>query len=420
MDWDSYFGPPAGDVSRQRAGVDWGSYFAGPQKEDDWREREARENLAAIQRSQPAPPTKIRGSVLPLERDLTTGKLSPAVPDVLYDPYTFPGDVMAGRADPNDPARGLGLAGLAVGARLGARAPSMRPEVPAPKITKEVPSTSAIKDMATQLYKEADDAGVQVTPSAFNRLAYGMRHFAKEKKLASDMHPSAWKTAERLYADRADPKKPPRTYSLQDIDQHRRRAGIAAKGYDPKLADDRRLAAMISDRIDDWWSTLRPQDIASGDLTKAQTAIKGARPLWARMRKAEMLDDIQERALNKVGANYTSAGLQTALRQEFKSIANNKGKMAKFSKEEQAVIRRIVRGASLENALRYLGKFAPSSPMSLILGGGTGYAVGGPIGSAALMGAGTIARDVSARMGQKKVDQLNALVRRGYGDDAEF
>jgi hypothetical protein len=41
-------------------------------------------------------------------------------------------------------------------------------------------------------------------------------------------------------------------------------------------------------------------------------------------------------------------------------------------------------------------------------------APGGVVGQAALMGAGTVARNVSARMGANKVNELNALVRRGY------
>jgi hypothetical protein len=130
------------------------------------------------------------------------------------------------------------------------------------------------------------------------------------------------------------------------------------------------------------------------------------------MRKAETLDKIHERALNKVGANYSNAGMQTALRQEFKNLANSP-KMSRFTKEEQAVIRRIVRGASGENILRYLGKFAPTSPISAMVSMFVG-APGGVVGQAALMGAGTVARNASARMGANKVNELNALVRRGY------
>jgi CheY-specific phosphatase CheX len=168
----------------------------------------------------------------------------------------------------------------------------------------------------------------------------------------------------------------------------------------------------MTDRIDDWINKPTARDIAAGDPAKASESIKNARHLWERMRKAETLDKIQERALNKVGANYTSAGMQTALRQEFRNLANSP-KFSRFSKEEQALVRQIVRGASGENLLRYLGKFAPTSPISAMVSMFVG-APGGVVGQAALMGAGTAARNASARMGASKVNELNALVRRGY------
>jgi hypothetical protein len=430
MDWDSYFGSPSQAPSSQQAPPpDWDNYFSVP-KEPDWRDREAEETLSAMQ----AP--EVRGTILPLSLDPQTGKRSLAVPGAVYDPATLPGDVYTGKLNPRSQEgieRAVGFGGLvAAGPRMAARSPS-KSAAPTPNL-KTVPTTAEIKDFSRQLYKEAEEAGVAVNSAAFNRLAYGIRHMAKKERMARDFHPQSYSAAEGLYADRVvkvaknpmspmtkvEPKQADRTYSLEDIDYHRRRAGLAARGHDPKYADDRRIASQISDRIDEWWSSLGPKDIASGDLAKAQSAIAGARPLWARMRKAEMLDAVQERALNAVGANYTNAGMQTALRQQFKSIANNPKSMSKFTKEEQTVIKQITRGATAENMLRWAGKFSPSSPMSAIIAMFTGHMAGGPMGAAALMGGGAIAAKASAKMGAKKVDRLNALVRRGYADDAAY
>ncbi len=332
---------------------------------------------------------------------------------------------------------------LTLGA-MGMRTPggSVLPtKAPAPMATPKVApnnqyaTTEQLKDMSQGLYKEAKEAGVEYTAPGYARLVAGLRHKMNKEGLRSDLHPDTAHAMDELI--KAIPRKPAmvaepamskitgevarqpkptkQTLDLSEIDTLRRVAGKAKRGFDPQKADDRRLAKIMTDRIDDWVAQPMARDIAAGDPAKASSAINNGRALWQRMRKAETLDKIHERALNKVGANYSNAGIQTALRQEFKALANSP-KMSRFSKEEQAVIRQIVRGASGENILRYFGKFAPTSPMQAMVSMFVG-APGGVVGQAALMGAGTVARNASARMGAKKVNELNALVRRGYTED---
>jgi hypothetical protein len=335
----------------------------------------------------------------------------------------------------------LGMAGI--GGRIprgGMKPQSVMPgegPPPSPGI-KTVPTRAEIKDMSREIYKEAEEAGVRITPEAYNRLAYGIRHMAKKEGFASDVHPKAWHAAERIYSDRVvppkvdpmsrvtgvTPKEQRRTYSFEDIDMHRRRATDALRGRDERYADDRRLAGKVAERIDEWWNSLEAKDIAGGDIAKAQALVPKARALWGRQAKARILDNIKENALDTVGANYTSAGLQTALRQQFKAlnkkIRESDGKYGNFSKEEKALINSLTRGVSLENHLRYFGKLAPTSPMSAIMSMFLGHTAGGPVGAAATLAGGAAAAKASAGMQAKKLDQLNALVRRGYADDASY
>lgn len=303
---------------------------------------------------------------------------------------------------------------------------------PSPALTDVLP-TSEIKGLSQQMYKEAEDAGVKYTPSGYNRLAYGLRHLAETEGLDKNLHPQSYSAISRIYANRVVPPKvdplaksgfvgeksnalPNKTFSLEDIDTARRWINAARKS--PNEAD-RRIANIAADRIDEFLSNPVASDIAAGDAQAASKAITAARALWSRAKKAEILDAIQERALNRVGANYTNAGLQTALRQEFKAIANNPNRMRQFDSQEQAVIKRIVRGASVENMLRWAGKFSPTSPMQAVISMFVG-APGGPVGQAALMGGGYAAASRSAAMQARKIQELNALVRRGYGNDASF
>ncbi len=325
----------------------------------------------------------------------------------------------------------LTLGSFGIGPRVPTGGKIPIPEAP-PKIApnKEYATAQQLKDMSQGLYKEAKESGVEYTAPGYTRLVAGLRHKMTKEGLRSDLHPDTSHAMDELI--KAIPRQPKvdpmsaitgkvpkptkQTLDLSEIDTLRRVAGKAKRGFDPQKEDDRRLAKIMTDRIDDWVAKPLTRDIAVGDSAKASAAIKNARSLWARMRKSETLDKIHERALNRVGANYSNAGMQTALRQEFKSLANNEAKMRRFTKEEQAIIRRIVRGASGENLLRWAGKFAPTSPMQAMISMFVG-APGGIVGQAALMGGGTIARSASARMGAAKVNELNALVRRGYTKD---
>jgi hypothetical protein len=406
----------------------------------DWRDAEAQSNLAAMQPQDPGD-TEVRGNILPLSRNVETDKLSLAVPGFIQDPATLPGDVYTGKVDPQSDEggrRALGFAMATLPSNI-ARGPRMRPGAPEPKLASApknnmVPQTKELGEMASGLYDEWKKAGVEIKPDAFNRLAYSLRGLAEKELVGSKLHPGSHSALSTIYSKRVvapkrdplsggpnakftgvEPKQPSKTFSLEEIDNLPRQVKTAGRGHKEELADDRRIAGMAEDRIDEWLETLQPKDIASGDFQAAHSALQKSRPMWARYRKAEMLDEIKERALDKVGANYTAAGLQTALRQEFKAIRGNPSKMRRFSKQEQQVIKSLTRGASFENALRYLGKFDPlgGGAMQAVVSLAAGHMTAGP----ALNAAGFVANRASRRMTNKKLDKLNALVRRGYDEE---
>jgi hypothetical protein len=379
MDWDTYFIGPAGVKEQKTAGPDWDNYFGAPKEE------------TAKPAVQPAPKTD------PMA----------AMPEWMQTVHSAIG-----------PSWGTALTLGSMGVRgpKGSVLPNKVPEA-APKVApnKQYATTEQLKDMSQGLYKEAKEAGVEFTAPGYNRLVAGLEHKMASEGVRKDLHPDTFHAiTEMIKTGKSNGAVPGgRNISLNELDQLRQVASKARRRYGESSNDaDKRLSKIVTDRIDDFINKPVAGDIASGDPAKAAGAIKNARALWQRMRKAETLDKIHERALNKVGANYCNAGMQTALRQEFKSLANSP-KFSRFSKEEQAVIRRIVRGASAENMLRWAGKFAPTSPIAAMVSMFVG-APGGVVGQAALMGAGTIARNASARMGANKVNELNALVRRGY------
>jgi hypothetical protein len=85
-------------------------------KAPDWRDAEAASNLEAIQGPKPQDPgdMEVRGSILPISRNVETGQRSAAIPGFIQDPVTLPGDVYTGKVDPNSDEglqRALGFAG---------------------------------------------------------------------------------------------------------------------------------------------------------------------------------------------------------------------------------------------------------------------------------------------------------------------
>lgn len=77
------------------------------------------------------------------------------------------------------------------------------------------------------------------------------------------------------------------------------------------------------------------------------------------------------------------------------------------------MIRGIVRGGPMENFLRHIGKFAPRGIVGTTLSGGAGYAMGGPVGAAAMLGVGEAAKRTSSAITNQKMQNLIEAVRRG-------
>lgn len=141
---------------------------------------------------------------------------------------------------------------------------------------------------------------------------------------------------------------------------------------------------------------------------------------------------MQRQAEISAGANYTQAGMQHALTNEYKKLARNQNAMRKLTPEEREAIEVIAKGGSTtQRALRNLGKFDPAqggmgATLGATLGGSVGGVVGGLAGGATGAGAGVLsgqaalgiashlARRGATRLTQGNVDRAReALVGRG-------
>lgn len=254
---------------------------------------------------------------------------------------------------------------------------------------------------------EAVAAGVVVKPNAYDNAISDIEIELKNMGFRAALQPKVQATLNELAKDRGTLK------TLDDIDELHKVAGMAAKSADPSEA---MMGRVIAEKIDDFVENLKPGDLIAGNSKEAFNKWMKYRSDWRKMRTGERIENLMEKARDRVGANYTSAGMQTALRQEFKNF-KWKGKVESreykmLAKEEKAVVNAIIRGVSVENALRLVGKFNIRNPFAVSIMTGMGL-TGNAVLGGGLLAAGEVARRVSARGTLAKADRLSEMVRGG-------
>jgi hypothetical protein len=304
---------------------------------------------------------------------------------------------------------GGAIEGATVGAVTGGAMGALGARQASKAAKSTIPGVDDLRAAADDLYKQAEKAGLVVTPDSFGSMVDDVTAAVVEAGIDRGIHSKAYSALGRLIEAKDGYAAVGTGPILRDIDILRRVVKGAASSIDP---DERRIASIMTEKVDDWLTNLKPQDVAAGNAGKAARTIRKARDLWSRMRKAEVVQDMMEKAENSA-PNFSGSGMENAVRTQFRQLANNKKQMRQFSKAEQRAIRRVARGGPIENTLRMLGKFAPTGIVSSALSGGVGYTVGGPIGGVALPALGFGARQAATNMTMRNADLASQLMRSG-------
>lgn len=294
-----------------------------------------------------------------------------------------------------------GVGGAVVGGAMGALGARMAKT----QANKAVPSVDDLKAASQAAYKEADDAGLVVANKGFGDTVDDIATALHGEGLDETLHPRATAALARL--EKA--KEAGSDLNLKELDTLRRVAGAAGKSAD---ADERRIASILIDKLDDFMEGLTPGDIVAGDAEKGIAALGKARDLWARKAKGETISNILERA-ELDAPNFSASGKENAIRTGFRNLAKNEKAMRRFSKVEQEMIKRVAKGGPIQNMVRMLGKFAPRGVVSSGISSGIGYTVAGPAGAAAMMGAGEVGRRAATAMTSRNASAADALIRNG-------
>ena len=299
---------------------------------------------------------------------------------------------------------GSPLVGMATGIAAGI------PFAMGAKGTLQAPTVQELKGQAGQQYKFAEDVGALFKQKPYNQFASNLEKTLAKEGLDKTLQPRVFAALERIkdsqnYAYFQKEKG----VSLENMEILRRIGQAAGSSAD---ASERRLASILVDNLDDFVETAQPGQLAKGS-SEAVSALTDARELWKRAKKTEILDDLVASAELRADANFSQSGMENALRRKLVTLADNPKKLRAFTKEEQSAIKVAAKGGPIQNALRLVGKLAPTG---IVSGGGSvglGYLAGGPIGAVGLPIIGGVARKGAEQLGLRNIEQLRNRLATG-------
>lgn len=276
---------------------------------------------------------------------------------------------------------------------------------------KSVPSASQIKETSQAAYKAADDVGLTLKPEGYGKILDDIYHEVGDDFFAAN-HPKL----ANAFAEAEKWRDSPIT--LGKLDALRKKIKSAYSSGDP---EQNMVMQKALDKLDDAVENLTPDMVSSGDPAAASLLLKSARSNWSKFRKAELFDNITQNAKNALGANYTEAGFQTAVRQQLRAIAKDDFKRFKYLRPaERTAILETINGGKFENFARGLGKYSVLSSTGGLKAGGAALLanfIGGPTAAAVVGGGlgtlGTIAKPIGSAIGKGKLKDLNAMIRAG-------
>lgn len=268
-----------------------------------------------------------------------------------------------------------------------------------PSLVKTAPSAQELAQTSKNLFTSAKESGVELNAKDFATNMAGIGKELRNEGYDPRLYPKLAVALDEM-TQAGIPK------DFNELSTLRKFIQGAQKSVD---ADERRLATILKDDFDTYVANI-PESSVVGGNKEGLKAWKEARDTYAKLSKSEVFTDMLENAqLDK--SKFSMSGIENSLAQQLRQLAKNDKKMRLFTQEEQEAIKKAAKGGVGQNALRFVGKFAPTSAVSSIPAL-LATSVSGPIGlaaTAASMGA----RVGATQMRKSDVNKLAALMRAG-------
>lgn len=265
----------------------------------------------------------------------------------------------------------VGTLGSILAGKAGARGPQGVREL----LGKGTPTEEQVYQQAKAKYREFDKAGVAFSSTAYDRMLGNVRQRLTDAGYTDQS--AITSVLNKLDKFKGQPR------NLTDIDTAR--SDVTKSLIKSQDENVRRLGREIADELDEFVVNASPNDVISGNLPQALSNLNEARRLWTQVSRSEQMSELFRRA------KLSDQPLDTAVRQEFRSLAKNQRRFNKFSPEEQEFIQQVIDGGKFAEALT---NFSEALRIQRSLGG-TLY-----------LGAGGLATPYAASVGQ--IDPLTA------------
>jgi len=263
----------------------------------------------------------------------------------------------------------------------------------------ETPSQDFLKNKSSELFKEARDSGVQLDPKAFGST---MSTIAKDLR-AEGYDPRLYP---KIDVALSELKNITATKDFNELNTLRKFIMGAQKSADP---EERRLATMLKADFDNYIANV-PDTAIIGGSKEGLAAWKEARDTYTKLSKADIFNDMIEKAKTQKNV-LTQSGEENALFRELRKLAENPKRMRLFTASEQDAIKKATEGGSVQNIMRFMGRFTPTGPVSGMFAGGAMLA--NPAVAIPFEVASVMSRAGATKMRKDDVKKLAAMMRAG-------
>lgn len=273
-------------------------------------------------------------------------------------------------------------------------------------ITESAPEINAIKNASRAIYKEIDDSGVTIKPTAINNLVNSIESKTRRKGLDPRVTAQASGALEALKEIKGSPQP------IGELDIQR---NIAQKVAGSSDAGEAMLGNIMIDEIDSFMDNLKPNSLVKGDASTGKK-YDAARKLWGRAKRAEEINNAI-----KMGGDAAS-GMENGIRIELNKILRNKKRSKYFSEKELEAMRDVVRGDFTTNMAKLVGRFGLSegratNVLTSLGGVGLGATAGGAMGAIAVPVVGKAAKELAQKLTINKAQFINKVSRAGNDAD---
>ena len=263
-----------------------------------------------------------------------------------------------------------------------------------------VPEQEFFQQQATNLFNQAQDQGITLKKNVFQ---------ANMKNLPSRLRQEGYTPTGNFPDVNAAIKELTTGKQPVDFTEIQALRTMIKNGQASQNANERRIATRLLDEFDDYMANMPVRDIKIGNKEALKTW-QEARDSYAKFKKSEIFTDMLDEAqLDRT--KFTQSGTENSLAQQMRKLAKNEKRMRLFSKGEQDAIIEAAKGSDLQQTLKFVGRFAPTSTVSalptLAIGAGDA-ASGGMFAASALAG-----RMGATKMRESSIKDLAKFMRSG-------